>query len=677
MALFLTSFFYYVFSDWHRTSPIFRMSLITIAFVIVIGAYYLIVYFYKKHLFLPEWLFVVISLFYGLAIMLNGMAYNLHAPEYLFYILWLVPVMFLAIATQYLPVTLIAYVLAHAVLITSDIFSSGTANVYFIHLLIIFLNAIVFALVWRREGRVLKYVSFLVFWGAFLSLALSYDLPLAWLNQVVFGVLLVVAFFVFLKRTHEVMLLVITSAAAIIYVFGKLMRWVWENYGEFAFFIVLGLAIVIMLASSVLVALMRRGRVHEMSVRVISVAATVLATVLATSAIAGLFFIFFPESSESVLFFFALLILLPFGLFSPLPAQIRYTLVGTGYLLAVGMSQMETTYQILLLFLLALGFFIVKMQGMKFILILLAHSVLVMMLADLLSYETMLYVMMLVSVATYLLLRPVALLRYLNFSLAFVYLFLTTYIYGSAEVMNWIVHIVLFGAATLGIFIFHKEDLRGEERISYVVWFVFIISKYMEYGWEMIHFSIIAFIVAVIFLFVTYRFDKRLSVEEKEDAPYRVPLPWAISMIFGIMLLIVAYQWVTSELSLQDGHLVKIEVVDSWGYDGSTYYLDYEIEHLDDFKIEDEYGDLIDVALHEVDGVYEYAGNYRVAGGDWSEGEKPGDSQVIVTGRVGGSYSVNYGFEKHFDKSGTSDLSPEFAYVRVSSDGDGVLEKVE
>src|SRR5699024_12685745 len=78
---------------------------------------------------------------------------------------------------------------------------------------------------------------------------------------------------------------------------------------------------------------------------------TVVSTLFAITAVGGLFFIFFPEMNLLVLYLFALIALILAGLFLKLPEQFRYSMLGTGSLLAFfsGLMDMSIFYHILLL----------------------------------------------------------------------------------------------------------------------------------------------------------------------------------------------------------------------------------------------------------------------------------------------------------------------------------------
>src|SRR5699024_12506669 len=85
-------------------------------------------------------------------------------------------------------------------------------------------------------------------------------------------------------------------------------------------------------------------------------------TLFAITAIGGLFFILFPEMNLLVLYLFALIALILPGLFLKIPEQFRYSMLGTGGLLAffAGLMDMSIFYHILLLFPLLIGIYMIQ-----------------------------------------------------------------------------------------------------------------------------------------------------------------------------------------------------------------------------------------------------------------------------------------------------------------------------
>src|SRR5690625_7970869 len=87
---------------------------------------------------------------------------------------------------------------------------------------------------------------------------------------------------------------------------------------------------------------------------VLIVVIAIIATLFTTVAITGIFFLLFPEGTVDALFFVAILALLGPGLLMKLMPQIRYTLLGTGFVIgyATALFSGQVLYEYILLILL-------------------------------------------------------------------------------------------------------------------------------------------------------------------------------------------------------------------------------------------------------------------------------------------------------------------------------------
>src|SRR5699024_579985 len=126
---------------------------------------------------------------------------------------------------------------------------------------------------------------------------------------------------------------------------------------------------------------------------------TIIATLFATVAITGLFFLMFPEATADALFFFALIALIAPGLFFKLPNQIRYTLIGTGFVL--GFTSGLFTFELTYFYLLCIGLYIVKMAGIRVLIYLFINIVLARITVDLFSFEMTYLLLFILNVGYY------------------------------------------------------------------------------------------------------------------------------------------------------------------------------------------------------------------------------------------------------------------------------------
>ncbi|MDF2726238.1 MAG: hypothetical protein K0Q59_5916, partial [Paenibacillus sp.] len=63
----------------------------------------------------------------------------------------------------------------------------------------------------------------------------------------------------------------------------------------------------------------------------------------------------------------------------------------------------------------------------------------------------------------------------------------------------------------------------------------------------------------------------------------------------------------------------------------------------------------------------------------YKEGERLADQEILIKGRVSGWQNIYYGIESYFIPEGTgaaAEQNARYAYVRVNSRGDALLERV-
>src|SRR5699024_3075298 len=140
----------------------------------------------------------------------------------------------------------------------------------------------------------------------------------------------------------------------------RIFFWILEHYGEFMLYILLFIAVALTFLGGIVVGILNKNKMNHYFVQALTICITIVTTLFAITAIGGLFFILFPEMNLLVLYLFALIALILPGLFLKIPEQFRYSMLGTGSLLAFfsGLMDMSIFYYILLLFLLLFFIFI-------------------------------------------------------------------------------------------------------------------------------------------------------------------------------------------------------------------------------------------------------------------------------------------------------------------------------
>src|SRR5699024_2540033 len=223
-SLLLTSIFYLFASNWQSFD---RYSKIRLSIGLLI-LFYLLHFILRKVLkqqhFLGNWLLVAEGIVFGVTLALIGQIYNSHADSYLLYLIWFIPMILLAIFTKYHPFYLLSFILAHL-----SIFMFMTPSSYFpewnpvaffwMYIGIMLLNAILFLFCYRKmlTSKTIYYVSYLMFFSIFFIVTITEDLPLFYLNNLIYIAILIWMIYYWTKIDKQHALLVITSIYAAIY----------------------------------------------------------------------------------------------------------------------------------------------------------------------------------------------------------------------------------------------------------------------------------------------------------------------------------------------------------------------------------------------------------------------------------------------------------------------------
>src|SRR5699024_11195350 len=141
------------------------------------------------------------------------------------------------------------------------------------------------------------YVSYLMFFSIFFIVTITEDLPLFYLNNLIYIAILIWMIYYWTKIDKQHALLVITSIYAAIYLLYKVFYWVFTHYGTWMLIFLLAFSMLLVFISVVIVGLLNKGKSNRFMIQLITILITFIATFFATLAITGLFFIIFPTAT--------------------------------------------------------------------------------------------------------------------------------------------------------------------------------------------------------------------------------------------------------------------------------------------------------------------------------------------------------------------------------------------
>lgn len=695
MSLLLSSLFYFFASNWPALD---RWGKIGVS-ASVLALFYLFSYagslVLKRHAFLSNWLLVAGGISFGVSVALLGQIYNSHADSYMLFVVWLVPNLLFAFFTRYQPFYVISYVLAHLALwffLNPSVIHVSREDEwwYLIFWLIALGNIILF---WvtstgRLQSRPIYYLSFVVFQLAlFLSAFVDvYGL----LPEILYSLVGAGLFVLFIKWHPHRGMLAVTAVMLALFVLGKFFWFMIEYYSEWFFVIGLLVAVAIVWGTVAGVNWLRKEpRYQDRAwIRFFQEALTVLVTMVASSigaiSLTGLLALLFEDKSAGYFLFFLALIgfLSPVALFPQMNATVRYTLLMMGYLIGAGTAIFLDDY-LWILFLLALGFvwYAVPSIPSRLLTQFAFLVVLYIELNEWMDPQWILLVLIFVfQISMYLLPRlPKALQNSSLFYALLSLLALTEYHFGAGA--SICANVAFLAVSTYLVYRSLQKGGRVDFGIALGFWFVFLLMKYYDFLWSLLHKSLSLLLLSLAFFAASYWLDHRMRAEQ--SIQQAAIFSTRRGILLGVILLqfaLVSYQVWNSESILSQGQSVKLELapVDPRSVlQGDYVRLSYEISRLDEENSLT--GKKVRVVLRkQANGVYSYGG-YFEQDGQWNHPYQAQPSDVIINGRTIGLDRVEYGIESYFVPEGTGlelERTAKFAYVKVGKTGDAIVERL-
>jgi uncharacterized membrane-anchored protein len=252
--------------------------------------------------------------------------------------------------------------------------------------------------------------------------------------------------------------------------------------------------------------------------------------------------------------------------------------------------------------------------------------------------------------------------------------FILTFLFEDRKTIYYLINILYFVTTTLLVLWSLRKDYRVRYRVFLTFWFAFIVYKYYDLVWSLVHKSVTFLITGLLILLIVQRFD-RFPQSQATRRLFSLKITSIIAVIF-LQLAILGFQVEKSESLLANGELIKLELapVDPRSLlQGDYLVLRYNISSIQ--IQEDSWNEVVRVGLIEdKNGLYKYSSNYVVGR------EIPADmikkADIWITGRLKGYENIEYGIENYFVPEGTGfDLQEKihYAYVKVAANGDAML----
>ena len=230
------------------------------------------------------------------------------------------------------------------------------------------------------------------------------------------------------------------------------------------------------------------------------------------------------------------------------------------------------------------------------------------------------------------------------------------------------------------------RTLHQNRRVDFGIilgfWFAFLLMKYYDFLWSLLHKSLSLILLSLLFFAVSYWLERR----SKEDAPLQTPffLQRHKRLLLGATILLqfalLGYQVWGSESILTNGMTVKLELapVDPRSLlQGDYVQLSYTIATLSDTDFEA--GKKLRIVLRKQEnGIHGYSGFYE-QDGVWNQPYEKQADDVIINGTTVGYQRIEYGIESFFVPEGTGlevERTAKYAIIKIGSKGDALLESL-
>ncbi len=696
ISLLLSALFYFFASNWPMLDRWEKIGVSVTVLVLFYLSSYVTSVLLKRHAFLSNWLLVAGGLAFGLCVALLGQIYNSHADSYMLFVVWLIPNLLFAIFTRYQPFYVISYVLAHLALIfflepTVVHVSRESEWWYMIFWLVALGNMVLFWLTSTRKlpSQPIYYLSFLVFSvSLFISSFVEvYDA----LPEILYLLVGAVLFVTFLKWLPNRGLLIATASMLSLFLLAKFFWYMLEYYSEGFFLVALLAAAGLVWGAVVGINWLRKESAHQKSkwVQFFQEAFTVLATTIAAFigaiSLTGLLVLVFDD--ESVLYFIFFLSLLgflaPALLLPKMNATVRYTLLTIGYLLGIGSSLfLEGYYWVVFLAVLlyvwkaAAGIPARLLTQLAFLLVLYFKLTNNMFMQD----TTVLLILFVFQMGMYYVRSLPTVLRNSSLVYGLLSLLALTELHFESFAVNLLIQAGFFVFTTYLLYQTLHRKSKSAFGIVLAFWFAFLLMKYYDLLWSLLHKSLSLLLLSIVFFLVSYWLERRVQSDTPIVSPVFAKRPLILLMIMLLQLVLAGYQVYSSETILSQGTSVKLKLapVDPRSLlQGDYVRLNYDISTLADEELPS--GEKVRVVLRKQEqNVYGYSGYYEKAG-VWNKPYTADPSDVVINGKTVGWGQVEYGIESYFVPEGTGlevQENAKFATIRVGAKGDALLESL-
>lgn len=699
LSLILAAIIYFFAANWAGLDKWAKIGLIIGLIVFFYGSAFFFSAFLKHRPLMNKLLLFAGCISFGVGLALLDQIYHSHADHFMLYLIWAIPSFLFSILTRFQPFYLLAYVLAHLSILLFVFPSLGFSldDISFKGFLIgtAIVNYVLFIFIEKKlvRSHPLSFLSFVVFHTLMLILSASDGMEQFSIIMSIIYAMILGYFFVYDNKNevHRWRTL-ISGIAAVIFFTMKFMIFLGEVGSNHVFLFTIFLPVI--LVGAAVWGLSWWGRrfkskentwVKRIFVGVIAGIASMIGAI----SIAGILFLILGNVSATSAVILATAALIAPAIFLRWNSVIRHTLLLTGYMIGSPSAILSGGMtSILFIVVLAATLWMYPSKSMKsityFTFMLTALFALLHAGVDM---EVTILTLLIFNTVLFLLSRYVRSdLKHMIYSNSYVYgflaFFILTFQYKQFPGVYFTVNVLYFGGVTFLIFYTLTRHRSFEYRTALLFWFAYMIYKYYDLVWSLLHKSLTFLVIGVALLFITRWFDRFNHSENKQKRFIFTKQKWLY--IFAIVVLQLT--WISVQISNSEAHLIsgetillKLQPVDPRSLlQGDYIELNYEISDLD-LTPQPQLNEKISIGLNKNKlGIYEYSGFF--VHGAATKAPQIDQVDLWITGRYKGGGRMEYGIENFFISEGSGEnweRTAKYAEVVVSKSGDAMLLSIK
>lgn len=716
----LTAIVYFFATNWEKLN---RWEKFTPAFLLILGFYGLSVWLSRHpgRNFLSKLTLFASCVSFGVGIGLIGQTYNSHADSYSLFAIWFIPAFLLAILMRWQPFYVLSYILGH--LAYGFYFfprwewsSEAEAVQIAIWLGLVLVNGALYVLTEkeRLHSPFLKWVSFQVTLGILLFISNSYAFED---YGIIMNLPLVIALAAVVWYTHTTRnkaYLLFAGLWISVAITAKYIELIAHYYNELFFISSLLFIIVFIGANVKFMSYIRAwqpavkpsqgeslpeeevkneksdGDFTKWIVRVITVSVVIIGSLLGSLTVIGIVTLVLGfDDPTNLLIGYGLAVVLGMIFAKKLNALVRYTILISGLLLGAGAAVFSENVPVLLAFLALTVAAFIYIRGTLHRIFFLLAAILITAAVLINWFDSSVTVFSILTGLLFVLFaggqviqnasvrQPVLYSSYPAFLLS---MFVLTFI--TESYWYYVTNSLFFAAVVLALVVSKQLQIRWVFAWSMGFWTAFLLYKYYDLAWKLLHKSLTFALIGIVILAFTIWYEKKHASEAAEpDAPATYAgKRLIIAVLVVLQIAAMSLQIGKSEWLLSHGQLIKLQLepLDPRSIiQGDYVRLRYTISAPPIYGDQQEGAPSkksisVVLAPDAATGVYEFRRVY-------TKGEVLAPGEIRLNGKRVGYESVEYGIEHYFIPEGTGreyEQNAKFAEVKVSKSGDAILERL-